>query len=72
MEKEVNYNETVILPLLQRKVSELSHTNLVYEATALVEQAKNKDLQEKIAALEAKIESTSKKKKKEYGDELAP
>lgn len=52
MEKEVNYNETVILPLLQRKVSELSHTNLVYEATALVEQAKNKDLQEKIAALE--------------------
>lgn len=72
MEKEVNYNETVILPLLQRKVSELSHTNLVYEATALVEQAKNKDLQEKIAALEAKLEATSKKKKKEYGDELTP
>ena len=64
MEKEVNYNETVILPLLQRKLSELTHANLVYEATALVEQARNKDLQEKITALEAKLvlDSTSKKK----------
>ena len=70
MEKEVNYNETVILPLLQRKVNELTHTNLVYEVTALVEQARNKDLQEKIATLEAKLDSNSKKKKKEYGDDL--
>lgn len=61
--KEVNYNESVIIPLLQRKYQELVNSNLVLEATLLVEQTKNKDLQEKYAALEAKVA-----KKKKSGD----
>ena len=39
--KEVNYNESVIIPLLQRKYQELMNSNLVLEANLLVEQAKN-------------------------------
>lgn len=58
--KEVNYNETVIIPLLQRKYQELMNSNLVLEASLLVEQTKNKDLMEKNQALEAKF---GKKKK---------
>jgi hypothetical protein len=63
--KEVNYNETVILPLLQKKVQELSSSNLVLEAHLMVEQARNKDLQLRLDELQAKLDSTSKKKKKD-------
>lgn len=58
--KEVNYNESVIIPLLQRKYQELMNSNLVLEANLLVEQAKNRDLAAKVEVLEAKV---SKKKK---------
>jgi hypothetical protein len=58
--KEVNYNETVIIPLLQKKYQELVNSNLVLEASLLVEQAKNRDLMEQLQILEAK---TNKKKK---------
>jgi hypothetical protein len=58
--KEVNYNESVIIPLLQRKYQELMNSNLVLEANLLVEQAKNRDLAAKVEALEAKV---GKKKK---------
>jgi hypothetical protein len=58
--KEVNYNETVIIPLLQKKYQELINSNLVLEATLLVEQAKNRDLTIKLEQLELKV---SKKKK---------
>lgn len=58
--KEVNYNESVIIPLLQRKYQELINSNLVLEANLLVEQAKNRDLAAKVEVLEAKV---SKKKK---------
>lgn len=58
--KEVNYNESVIIPLLQRKYQELMNSNLVLEANLLVEQAKNRDLAAKVEVLEARV---SKKKK---------
>jgi len=59
MEK-VNYNETVVIPLLQKKFQELVNTNLVLEANLLVEQAKNKHLLQKIETIESKL---NKKKK---------
>jgi hypothetical protein len=45
---EVNYNETVVLPFLQRKYQEVVNNNLVLEANLVVEQAKNKDIAEKL------------------------
>lgn len=62
--KEVNYNETVILPLLQKKIQDLMNSNLIFEAHLLVEQAKNKDLQLRLDELQAKLDSLSSKKKK--------
>lgn len=62
--KEVNYNETVILPLLQKKIQDLMNSNLIFEAHLLVEQTKNKDLQLRLDELQAKLDSLSSKKKK--------
>jgi uncharacterized coiled-coil DUF342 family protein len=41
---EVNYNETIVIPFLQRKFQELVNNNLILEVNLLVEQAKNKEL----------------------------
>lgn len=57
---EVNYNETVVLPLFQRKYQELMSSNLVLEINLLVEQARNATLQDQVNKLEAKL---AKKKK---------
>lgn len=57
---EVNYNETVVLPLFQRKYQELMSSNLILEINLLVEQARNATLQEQVNKLEAKL---AKKKK---------
>jgi hypothetical protein len=57
---EVNYNETVVLPLFQRKYQELMSANLILEINLLVEQARNKTLQEQVNKLEARL---AKKKK---------
>jgi uncharacterized protein YlxW (UPF0749 family) len=62
---EVNYSETVVIPVLQKKYQELVNSNLVLEVSLLVEQAKNRDLQTKVDALQNKVDSFSKKKKKE-------
>jgi uncharacterized protein YlxW (UPF0749 family) len=62
---EVNYGETVVIPVLQKKYQELVNSNLVLEVSLLVEQAKNRDLQTKVDALQNKVDSFSKKKKKE-------
>ena len=40
---ETNYNETIIIPFLQKKCQDLLNTNLVFEANLSVEQAKSKD-----------------------------
>jgi hypothetical protein len=38
---EPNYNETVVIPLLQKKFQDLTNTNLILEANLLVEKEKN-------------------------------
>jgi len=60
---EVNYNETVILPYLQRKYQEAANSNLILEATLLVEQAKNKDLSIKLQQMTELQVAPPKKKK---------
>ena len=45
---EVNYNETVVIPFLQRKFQEAVNNNLIFEANLVVEQAKNKDIADKL------------------------
>jgi uncharacterized protein YlxW (UPF0749 family) len=62
---EVNYNETVVIPILQKKYQELMNNNLVLEVNLMVEQTKNRDLQSKVENLQAKVDAFSKKKKKE-------
>ena len=62
---EVNYNETIVVPHLQRKYQELTNQVLILEVNLQVEQAKNKALNEKIQQLETVKESSSKKKKTE-------
>jgi len=62
---ETNYNETVVIPVLQRKYQELINNNLFLEVNLMVEQAKNKDLLTKIQNLEQKLETKKSKKKEE-------
>lgn len=64
---EVNYNETVVIPVLQKKYQDLMNSNLVLEVSLLVEQAKNRDLQQKLESSMSKVEALGKKntKKKE-------
>jgi hypothetical protein len=66
---EVNYNETVVIPVLQKKYQDLMNSNLVLEINLLVEQTKNRDLQQKLDNAMTKIETLGKKngKKKEEG-----
>lgn len=40
---EINYNEIIIIPFLQKKCQDLLNLNLVFEANLSVEQAKSKD-----------------------------
>jgi hypothetical protein len=56
---EINYNETVVIPVLQKKYQELVNNNLILELSLIVEQNKNKDLQIKITELQKKLETTS-------------
>lgn len=53
----VNYGESVIIPTLQKKIQELQNTNLILEVNLLVEQARSKDLSEKMAANESSLRS---------------
>ena len=64
---EANYSETVIIPVLQKKYQDMMNSNLVLEVNLLVEQAKNRDLQQKLDNAMTKIENLGKKngKKKE-------
>jgi hypothetical protein len=65
---EPNYNETVVVPLLQKKVQEMSNQLLFLEANMLVQQARCKWLEERLGEALAKAESASKRgKKKEEG-----
>lgn len=59
MAEHINYHESVIIPTLQKKISELQNSNLVFEVSLLVEQAKMRDLNTKIRD---DLESVSKLK----------
>lgn len=69
---EVNYNEIIVLPHLQRKYQELTNQVLILEINLMIEQDKVKKLSEQIQLLTAQLtgqntskESSSKKKKTE-------
>lgn len=60
---EPNYNETIVIPLLQNKYRDLTNTNLVLEANLLIERAKNADLTEKYNILLNKLDKKKKNEK---------
>jgi hypothetical protein len=49
---EPNYNETVIIPFLQKKTQDLLNANTILEAHLLVEQSKYKVLEDKLKDVE--------------------
>lgn len=53
---EPNYNETIVLPLLQKKWQDLTNQNLILEVNLLIEQAK-------VQKLTKDLEKYDKKKK---------
>jgi len=61
---EVNYHETVIVPLLQKKYQELVNSNLVLEVNLLVEREKNKKISSELEELKNKLEKQGKRTKK--------
>lgn len=62
---EPNYNETVVIPFLQKKYQDSANLALAYEANYLIEKSKNEFLQNQIHELTKKLENYSKRKKKE-------
>lgn len=53
---ELNYNETIVVPLLQKKWQDLMNQNLILEVNLLIEQAK-------VQKLTKDLEKYNKKKK---------
>lgn len=53
---EPNYNETIVVPLLQKKWQDLTNQNLILEVNLLIEQAK-------VEKLKKDLEKYDKKKK---------
>ncbi len=53
---EANYNETIVVPLLQKKWQDLTNQNLILEVNLLIEQAK-------VQKLTKDLEKYDKKKK---------
>lgn len=62
---EPNYNETVIIPMLQRKFQELISQNLMLEANLLVERERNAWLSGQLQSTESRLDTVSKRKRKE-------
>lgn len=60
---EPNYNESIVIPLLQNKFRDLTNTNLILEANLLIERAKNADLTEKYNLLLNKLDKKKKNEK---------
>lgn len=63
---EPNYNETVVIPLLQKKFQELTNQNLVLEANLLIEKEKNARLLQQVES--TKTEQKRGKKREESVD----
>lgn len=62
---EPNYNETVVIPLLQRKFQELTSQNLLLEANLLVERERNAWLSAELQSVQSRLDTGVKKKKKD-------
>jgi hypothetical protein len=62
---EPNYNETVVIPLLQNKFKDLTNQNLILEANLLIERERTAFLSRQVAELQSKIELQSKRKKRD-------
>ena len=60
---DVNYNEIVVLPFLEKKCKDLLSINLVLEARLLAEIERCKGLQAKIDLLQSKLDTFKKRKK---------
>ena len=60
---EPNYNESIVIPLLQNKFRDLTNTNLILEANLLIERAKNADLTEKYNLVLNKLDKKKKNEK---------
>jgi hypothetical protein len=60
---EPNYNETVVIPLLQKKFQDLTNANLILEANLLVEKEKNAYLHRHIDSIRGDAPPVKKKKK---------
>jgi len=64
MSEEINYNETVVIPFLQKKFQELTNQNLVLEVNLLIERQKNAQLEKNLEEAVSKLGKEDKKKKK--------
>ena len=63
MSDEINYNETVVIPFLQKKFQELTNQNLVLEVNLLIERQKNAQLEKDLEETVSKLGKEDKKKK---------
>lgn len=55
MSETKNYNDTVIIPFLQRKVQELLNQNLILEANLLIANQKTADVQKELNDLQNQL-----------------
>ncbi len=55
MINKVNYNETVVIPVLEKRFKDLVNANLNLEINLLVQQQINKDLEEEIKSLNEQL-----------------
>lgn len=55
MSETKNYNESVIIPFLQRKVQELTNQNLVLEVNLLIERQKLSEVQQELTNLQNEL-----------------
>jgi hypothetical protein len=66
--QQVNYQEKIVIPTLQKKLQELQASNLVLEVSLLVEQTKVKDIQtyfqSELDSCQSKISSSNEGKNK--------
>lgn len=58
---EPNYNETVVIPLLESRCKQLLSNNLILEASVLVEQARVRWLNEQLGIATEKLSKSKKK-----------
>lgn len=67
-----NYNETVIIPYLEKRCKDLLFMSLVMEAQLLAEKEKTKDMQEYIGTLLVRLDGLRKIKKGSKAEEAPP